>query len=88
MVYGTESWSRMCNTYDAYYWVNGYKQTYEQRHEIISFIPYGDNMFEVTVSFYVHTLRHTTEVESKGNIRMVFVKGPAGWRTGYFELLS
>jgi len=88
MVYHTDSWNRMCNTYDAYYWVNGYVQTYEQRHEITSFIPYGDNLFEVTVNFYVHTLRHTTEVESSGNIRMVFVKDSYGWHAGYFEILS
>lgn len=76
----------MEETYDSYYWVNGYKETLERNIDIDSFTSYGDDLFEATVSFYVHTIRSSHEVESSGSIRMVFVRTGSGWRAGTFDI--
>ena len=86
MVSGSDARSRIAETYDSYYWVNGYKETLERSIDIVSFTPYGDDLFEATVSFYIHTIRSSHEVESSGSIRMVFVRTGSGWRAGTFDL--
>ena len=86
MVSGSDARTRMEETYNSYYWVNGYKETLEQTVDIVSFTPYGDDLFEATVSFYVHTIRSSHEVESSGSIRMVFVRTGSGWRAGTFDI--
>jgi hypothetical protein len=86
MVSGSDARTRMEETYDSYYWVNGYKETLERNIDIDSFTSYGDDLFEATVSFYVHTIRSSHEVESSGSIRMVFVRTGSGWRAGTFDI--
>lgn len=86
MVSGSDARTRMEETYNSYYWVNGYKETLEQTVDIVSFTPYSDDLFEATVSFYVHTIRSSHEVESSGAIRMVFVRTGSGWRAGTFDI--
>ena len=87
MIYGTESYRTVLNSYESYLWVRNYKETTRLDLTFGDRTAYSGSCFETEVAFVIDTVRGYIPVHAEGSIRAVFVKTGGKWMVGTFSVV-